>query len=62
MTKIIPNPNKAKYEEATAAVQRNGGYCPCALFKTKQTKCVCWDFLSNNEKECHCGRYVRTED
>ena len=42
------------------AVRANDGYCPCAVFKTPDTKCVCKDFREQKEPgPCHCGRYEK---
>ena len=60
--KIIPNPDKEKYLEATKAVEQNNGYCPCALIKSEDTRCICKGFRveakSGYKGECECGRYV----
>lgn len=38
----------------------NNGYCPCALEKTKDTKCMCKEFRDFNEEGfCHCGLYEK---
>jgi hypothetical protein len=58
--KIIPNPNKQKYDEMTQAVKDNNGYCPCLLEASDDTLCICKEFKEQNvEGECHCGRYVK---
>ena len=41
MVKIERMPNS---EEAAAAVEANDGYCPCAIFKNSDSKCMCKDF------------------
>lgn len=39
-------------------VAQNDGYCPCAVVKTPDTKCMCTEFKDQNtEGLCHCGRY-----
>ena len=45
-------------------VEANGGYCPCAIWKTPDTKCMCKDFREQESGLCHCGRFekVRAED
>lgn len=46
-------------------VEANNGYCPCAIFQTLDTKCMCKDFRDQKEPGmCHCGRFekVRAED
>ena len=44
-------------------VKQNDGYCPCAVFKTPDTKCICREFAEQKELGlCHCGRYEKVED
>ena len=44
-------------------VAQNDGYCPCAVFHTPDTKCICKDFREQEEPgPCHCGRYVKVLD
>lgn len=54
--------DKELVEAVQQKLKENGGYCPCKLIKTEDTKCMCNDFL-NQEKlgECHCGLYIKTE-
>ena len=40
----------------------NGGYCPCRLQKTPDTKCMCKEFREQEEGECHCGLYVKIKE
>lgn len=43
-----------------AAVEENDGYCPCAIEKNADTKCMCKDFREQEEPgECHCGRFEK---
>ena len=60
--KIMKNPNAEKYKVITAAVEANQGYCPCALIKSEETKCICQNFLKEvnhgYKGECECGRYI----
>lgn len=42
-----------------AALKSNGGYCPCKLQKTEDTKCMCKEFREQVSGECHCGLYVK---
>lgn len=50
--------------EIRADVEANNGYCPCAIWQTPDTKCMCKDFLEQESGECHCGRFekVMVED
>ena len=44
-------------------VKQNGGYCPCAVQKIPETKCICKDFFDQTEPGlCHCGRYKKVAD
>lgn len=61
--KIIINPSEEDYKEITAAVTNNDGYCPCAIVKNEDTKCVCKEFRdSDNVDFCHCGRFYKVKD
>jgi hypothetical protein len=34
-----------------ANVEANNGYCPCAIWQTTDTKCMCKDFREQTEAE-----------
>ena len=60
MLKIILNPDKKLVAEIEAELNENGGYCPCVLEKTPDTKCICKAFREQDRPgECHCGRFVK---
>lgn len=41
-------------------VEANDGYCPCAVMKNEDTKCICKEFSEQDEPGmCHCGRYMK---
>ncbi len=45
-------------------LKAKGGYCPCRLQKTEDTKCICKEFreqLEDPEFEgyCHCRLYYK---
>jgi hypothetical protein len=41
-------------------VKANNGYCPCAVIKNEDTKCICKEFREQTEPGlCHCGRYEK---
>ena len=44
------------------ALKDNDGYCPCRLTKTEDTKCICKEFLEQEDGECHCGLYIKVKD
>lgn len=48
--------------EASVAelVRQNNGYCPCAVDKNEDTKCMCKKFRDQNEPGlCDCGLYEK---
>lgn len=60
MTKIIVNKeDKDLVDLIRQTLKQNGGYCPCALFKNEDTKCMCKDFKEQKEGVCHCGLYIK---
>ena len=51
--------------ELRASVAANDGYCPCAILRTPDTKCMCKEFREQTDPGlCHCGRFekVRAEN
>ena len=58
--RIKKNPNPVAYKEIVAAIDKNEGYCCCALQHTDDTKCMCKDFTDSDKIEfCHCGRFYK---
>jgi ferredoxin-thioredoxin reductase catalytic subunit len=59
--KIILNSDKEIVDEMRSALKETGGYCPCAIEKTDDTKCMCKDFREQIAQgipgKCHCGLY-----
>lgn len=60
--KVKTNPDKEFVKEIKNKLKENGGYCPCRLTKSKDTKCMCKEFrdmIANGEAGmCHCGLYI----
>ena len=60
--KVRTNPDKEFVREIREKLEANNSYCPCALKKTPDTKCMCKDFRDMIERGedgyCHCGLYV----
>ena len=49
--------------EISELVQRNDGYCPCAILKTEDTLCICKEFREQKHPgQCHCGRFEKVEE
>lgn len=57
--KITQNPDKDYANEIKKMLKANNGYCPCALVKTPDTKCMCKEFRDMEEGTCQCGLYIK---
>ena len=51
--------DKKIVEEIREKLKANGGFCPCRIEKTPDTKCMCKEFREQESGECHCGLYVK---
>lgn len=64
--KIRVNSDKEIVDAVRSALKETGGYCPCAISKNDDTKCMCRDFREQVSKgipgECHCGLYEGVSD
>lgn len=61
--RIVVNSDKELVESIRKKIKENGGYCPCRLQKTPDTKCICKEFLEQQEEGiCHCGLYTKTSE
>lgn len=62
--RIRVSDNKELVEEIRKKIKENGGYCPCRLEQTEDTRCICKEFRDQIERrengECHCGLYYAT--
>lgn len=58
---IRTNPDKEFVRETKKQLKANGGYCPCALLKNADTKCMCKEFREMDEGMCRCGLYIKTK-
>ena len=56
---IKQNDDKNLVKQIRERLKENGGYCPCRLEKTADTKCICKEFLEQDEGMCHCGLYIK---
>lgn len=58
--KIKTNPDADFAREIKKDLKKNNGYCPNAMTKNKDTKCMCKEFREQNEKGyCRCGLYYK---
>lgn len=60
--KIITNPDREFAAEVKKALKSNNNYCPSALVKNKDTKCMCKDFRDMDSGACRCGLYIKIEE
>ena len=61
------NPNKEVVNAIKEGLKKTGGYCPCRMERTDDTKCTCKEFKEqikdpNFEGYCHCLLYYKTID
>ena len=59
------NPNKEIVDAIKKGLENKGGYCPCKLEKSEETKCMCKEFREqiadpNFEGYCHCMLYYKS--
>ena len=65
--KIRFNEDKEIVAQVQAGLKARGGYCPCRLEKTPETKCMCKEFrdqIADPEFEgyCHCMLYYKSKN
>lgn len=63
--KITLNPDPEIVRTVKEGLQAKGGYCPCRLQKTEDTKCMCREFREQIadlafEGYCHCMLYYKS--
>ena len=54
--------DKELVNDIRSRIRANDGYCPCAVIKDSDTKCMCKSFIEQEEGECHCGLYIKIKD
>ncbi len=54
--------NKELVQEIQRKLKEMGGYCPCRIEKTENTKCICKEFREQESGECHCGLFVKDKE
>lgn len=62
MSKIRLNDDKEHVAEIQKALKENDFYCPCAMVKNEDTKCMCKSFREQESGLCHCGLYFKEND
>lgn len=54
--------DKVLVQEIREKLKENGGYCPCRIERTEDTKCMCKEFRESTILGfCHCGLYEKVE-
>ncbi len=56
------NPDPEFVAEMKRKIKENGGYCPCSLVKSEDTKCPCKAFRDMEEGTCHCNLYTKVKN
>jgi len=62
--KIKLNTDESVVEAVRSGLAMTGGYCPCRLERTEDTKCMCREFKEqikdpDFEGYCHCFLYYK---
>ncbi len=65
--KVRLNENEKVVNTIKEGLKRTGGYCPCRLDRTAETKCMCKEFkdqIADPEFEgyCHCMLYFKEKE
>ncbi len=65
--KITLNPNNEIVDAVKEGLKRTGGYCPCVIEQSNDTKCMCKQFKEQVadpqfEGFCHCMLYYKSND
>ena len=63
--KVTLNPDPEVVRLVQEGLRQKGGYCPCRLEKTEDTKCMCREFREQLqdpafEGYCHCMLYYKS--
>lgn len=61
------NENKEIVAEIRESLKKTGGYCPCRVERTDDTRCMCREFKEqiadpDFEGYCHCMLYYKSKD
>ena len=64
--KVTFNPDEEIVKTVKEGLERTGGYCPCSLERTGDTKCICKEFREqikdpDFEGFCHCMLYYKSK-
>ena len=61
------NEDKEIVQTIREGLKRTGGYCPCRLQRSDDTKCICKEFKEQMadpdfEGYCHCMLYYKSKE
>ena len=61
------NDNKEIVNEIREGLKPTGGYCPCRVERSDETKCICREFKEqiadpDFEGYCHCMLYYKSKE
>ena len=61
------NDNKELVNEIREGLKHTGGYCPCRVERSYETKCICREFKEqiadpDFEGYCHCMLYYKSKE
>ena len=64
---VTLNPDAEMVRTIREGLKRTGGYCPCRIQRTEETRCICQEFrrqMADPEFEgyCHCMLYSKSKD
>ena len=64
--KVTLNTDEEIVKDVKEGLKRTGGYCPCRLERTPDTKCMCKEFRDqikdpDFEGFCHCLLYYKAK-
>lgn len=65
--KITLNPDAEVVRTVKEGLLRTGGYCPCVLERSEDTRCMCKEFREQIQDPqfegfCHCMLYYKSND
>ena len=63
---VTLNQDEEVVKRIKEGLEKTGGYCPCRIERTDDTKCMCKEFREqvkdpNYEGYCHCMLYYKTK-
>lgn len=64
---VVLNKDPEHVKAVRDALKGTGGYCPCAIVKSEDSRCICKDFrdkIDDPEFEgyCHCELYYKSKE